>query len=164
LCPIEDTGISIWATHRVIEAPDNLEANIDKYFDVHLAKDFQKLSKKEIQPIIIFKDGKYRVLTIKKDDFLKKAMPKKSKAYRNLAVSALHYVLMPNIESSEFTYVKDDKEAVLLARKTGRMAIIVPPTPVQSLKAISLSNETMPQKSTYFYPKLASGIVIASVK
>jgi uncharacterized protein (DUF1015 family) len=164
LCPMEDPGISIWATHRVIEAPDNLESNIEKYFDVHLAKDFQKLSKKEIQPIMIFKDGKYRVLTIKKDDFLKKAMPKKSKAYRNLAVSALHYVLMPNIEASEFTYVKDDKEAVLLARKTGRMAIIVPPTPVQSLKAISLSNETMPQKSTYFYPKLASGIVIASVK
>jgi uncharacterized protein (DUF1015 family) len=165
LCPMEDPGISIWATHRVvIEAPDNLEANIEKYFDVHLAKDFQKLSKKEIQPIMIFKDGKYRVLTIKKDDFLKKAMPKKSKAYRNLAVSALHYVLMPNIEASEFTYVKDDREAVLLARKTGRIAIIVPPTPVQSLKAISLSNETMPQKSTYFYPKLASGIVIAIVK
>ncbi|MDR2812071.1 MAG: DUF1015 domain-containing protein, partial [Endomicrobium sp.] len=99
LCPMEDPGISIWATHRVIEAPDNLEANIEKYFDVHLAKDFQKLSKKEIQPIMIFKDRKYRVLTIKKDDFLKKAMPKKSKAYRNLAVSALHYVLMPNIEA-----------------------------------------------------------------
>ena len=164
LCPMEDPGISIWPTHRVIEVPDNLEANIEKYFDVHLAKDFQKFSKKEIQPIMIFKDGKYRVLTIKKDDFLKKAMPKKSKAYSNLAVSALHYLLIPNIDASEFTYVKDDKEAVLLARKTGRMAIIVPPTPVQSLKTISLSNETMPQKSTYFYPKLASGIVIASVK
>ncbi|MDR2251470.1 MAG: DUF1015 domain-containing protein [Endomicrobium sp.] len=164
LCPMEDPGISIWATHRVIEAPDNLEANIEKYFDVHLAKDFQKLSKKEIQPIMIFKNGKYRVLMIKKDEFLKKAMPKKSKAYRNLGVSALHYVLMPNIEASEFTYVKDDNEAVLLARKTGRMAIIVPPTPMQSLKAISLNNETMPQKSTYFYPKLASGIVIASIK
>ncbi|MDR2399366.1 MAG: DUF1015 domain-containing protein [Endomicrobium sp.] len=164
LCPMEDRGISIWPTHRVIEAPDDLEANIEKYFDVHLANDFQKLSKKEIQPMMIFKDNKYRVLRIKKEDFLKKAMPGKSKAYRNLAVSALHYVLMPNIDASEFTYVKDDKEAVLLARKTGRVAIIVPATPVQSLKAISLSNEVMPQKSTYFYPKLASGIVIASVK
>jgi uncharacterized protein (DUF1015 family) len=165
LCPMDDPGISIWAIHRVIEIPDNLETNIEKYFDVHLAKDFQKLSKKEIQPIMIFKDGKFRVLTIKKADFLKKAMPKKSKAYRNLAVSVLHYVLMPNIETSEFIYIKDDKEAVLLARKTGRMAIILPPISVQSLKAISLNNdETMPQKSTYFYPKLASGIVIASVK
>jgi uncharacterized protein (DUF1015 family) len=71
---------------------------------------------------------------------------------------------MPDIDASEFIYVKDDKEAILLARKTGKMAVIVPSTPVQSLKAISLNNETMPQKSTYFYPKLASGIVIASVK
>jgi uncharacterized protein (DUF1015 family) len=160
LCPMEDPGISIWAIHRVIEAPDNLEANIEKYFDVYLVKDFQKLSKKEVQPIIIFKDGKYRVLMIKKDDFLKKAMPKKSRACRNLAVSVLHYVLMPNIEASEFTYVKDDKEAILLARKTGKMAIMVPPTPMQSLKDISLSNEIMPQKSIYFYPKLSCGIVM----
>ena len=66
---------------------------IEKYFDVHPSKDFQKLSKKEIQPIImVFKDGKYRILTTKKEAFLKKAMPCKSKAYRNLAVSALHYV------------------------------------------------------------------------
>jgi uncharacterized protein (DUF1015 family) len=164
LCPMEDSGISIWPTHRVIEVPDYLEANIEEYFDVHLSKDFQKLSKKEIQPMMVFKDGKFRVLTIKKEEFLKKAMPSKSKAYRNLAVSALHYVLMPDIDASEFAYVKDDKEAVLLARKTGKMAIILPSTPVESLKAISLSNETMPQKSTYFYPKLASGIVIFSVK
>jgi uncharacterized protein (DUF1015 family) len=164
LCPMEDPGISIWPTHRVIESPDYLEANIEKYFDVHLAKDFQKLSKKEIQPMMVFKNGKSRVLTIKKEEFLKKAMPDKSKAYRNLAVSSLHYVLMPDIDASEFVYVKDDKEAVLLARKTGKIAIIVPSTPVQSLRAVSLSNETMPQKSTYFYPKLASGIVIASVK
>lgn len=163
LCPMEDPGISIWPTHRVIESTTDLESNIEKYFDVHSVKDFQKLSKKEIQPMMIFKDGKYRVLTIKKEAFLKKAMPNKGKAYRNLAVSALHYILMPSIDAAEFTYVKSDKEAVLLAQKTGRIAIIVPATPVDSLKAISLNNEMMPQKSTYFYPKLASGMVIRTV-
>ncbi|MCL2390875.1 MAG: DUF1015 domain-containing protein [Endomicrobia bacterium] len=160
LCPMEDPGISIWPTHRVIGEPKDLEANIEKYFDVHPSKDFQKLSKKEIQPLMVFKDGKYRALTIKNEDILKKAMPDKGKAYRNLAVSALHYVLIPGIDASEFTYVKNDKEAVTLARKTGKIAVIVPATPVESLKAISLNNEMMPQKSTYFYPKLASGIVI----
>ncbi|MDR3071474.1 MAG: DUF1015 domain-containing protein [Endomicrobium sp.] len=164
LCPMEDTGVSILPTHRVVSTPDYLEDNVEKYFDIHLMKDLQKLSKKEIQPMIVFKDNKYRVLTIKNENILKKAMPGKSMAYRNLAVSILHYILMPRIEPSEFTYVKDDKKAILLARKTGKMAIIVPSTPIQSLKAISLSNEAMPQKSTYFYPKLASGIVIASIK
>jgi uncharacterized protein (DUF1015 family) len=160
LCPMEDAGISIWPTHRVISESPDLETNIEKYFDIHPSKDFLKLSKKEIQPMMIFKSGKYRVLTIKKEIFLKKAMPDKGKAYRNLAVSALHYLLMPCVNASEFTYVKNDKEAVLLAQKTDKIAIIVPATPVKSLKAISLNNEMMPQKSTYFYPKLASGIVI----
>lgn len=165
LCPMEDSGISIWPTHRVIDEPKNFEENIEKYFDVRPSGDFAKLSKKEkdIQPILVFKNGKYRTLIVKKEAILKKAMPDKGKAYRNLAVSALHNVLMPQIEAHEFTYVKDDKEAVVLAKKTGKIAIIVPSTPIESLQAISLSNEMMPQKSTYFYPKLASGIVIRTV-
>ncbi|MDR1926803.1 MAG: DUF1015 domain-containing protein [Endomicrobium sp.] len=164
LCPMEDPGISIWPMHRIIEEPKDLESNIEKYFDVHLAKDFQRFSKKEVQPLMIFKNSKFRVLTIKKDTLLKKFMPDKGKAYRNLAVSVLHHILIPNINASELTYVKDDKEAVLLARKTGRIAIIVPAMPVESLKTISLNNEMMPQKSAYFYPKLATGIVIASIR
>jgi uncharacterized protein (DUF1015 family) len=164
LCPLEDLGISIWPIHRVLAEPKDLEENIEKYFDLHPLKDFQKLSKREIQPMMIFKCNKYRVLTIKKETFLKKLMPDKERVYRNLAVSALHYVLMPKVDDSEFIYVKDSKEAVLLARKTGSIAIIVPSISVESLKNISLKNEIMPQKSTYFYPKLASGLVINSLK
>ena len=163
LCPMEDPGISIWPTHRVIAEPKDLENSIAKYFDERPAKDFQKLSKKEIQPMMLYKNGKFRVLTVKKEEFLKRAMPGKCKAYRSLAVSALHYLLMPNIDASEFTYVKNDKEAAALAKKTGKIAVMVPATPVESLKAISLNNEMMPQKSTYFYPKLASGVVIKNV-
>jgi uncharacterized protein (DUF1015 family) len=159
-CPMEDSGISIWPTHRVIDEPKDLEQNIEKFFDVHPAKDFTKLRKKEIQPMMIYKDGKYRVLTVKKESILKGAMPDKCKAYRNLAVSGLHFVLMPKIDASEFKYIKSEKEAVLLAQKNGGIAIIVPSTPIKSLKSICLNNDMMPQKSTYFYPKLASGMVI----
>jgi uncharacterized protein (DUF1015 family) len=164
LCPMNDTGISIWPTHRVVEVTEDLESNIEKYFDAHLAKNFQEFSKKETQPMTIFKDNKYRVLTIKKEAFLKKAMPDKCKAYRNLAISVLHHILLPKVNASKFIYVKDERDAILLAKRTGKVAIIVPATPIESLKAISLNNEAMPQKSTYFYPKLASGMVIACVK
>jgi uncharacterized protein (DUF1015 family) len=163
LCPMGDPGISIWPTHRVIEAPVNLESNIEKYFDVYPTKDFQKFSKKKIQSIMIFKDGKYRVLTVKKESFLKKAMPGKSKVYRSLAVAVLHYLLMPDVAASDFIYVKNDKEAVLIAKKTNKIAIIVPAVPIGHLKNISLSNEVLPQKSTYFHPKLASGMVMRTV-
>jgi uncharacterized protein (DUF1015 family) len=163
LCPMEDEGISIWPTHRVIEEPTNLESRIKEFFDEYPSSDFQRLSKKDIQPISLFKDGKYRTLLIKKEAMLKKAMPDKSRYYRNLAVSILHYVLTPGIDASDFTYVKNDKEAVILANKSKKIAFIVPPTPVEALKDISLNNEMMPQKSTYFYPKIASGIVIRTI-
>ena len=165
LCPMEDSGISIWPTHRVIEEPKNLEQNIEKYFNVLPQKDFAKLQKTKIQPILLFKDGKYRTLVIKNESLLKKAMPKNCSAFRNLGVSILHNILIPKeqVAADKYIYVKDDKEAISLAKKTSKIAILVPATPVESIKEIALKNENMPQKSTYFFPKLASGIVIHKV-
>jgi uncharacterized protein (DUF1015 family) len=37
------------------------------------------------------------------------------------------------------------------------------PTRVEQVKAVADAHEVMPQKSTYFYPKIASGIVIRSI-
>ncbi len=70
---------------------------------------------------------------------------------------------MPEIDASEFTYVENDKEAVLLVRETGRIVVIIQAMSVKSLKTVSLNNEMLPQKSAYFYPKIASGIVIAGL-
>ena len=162
LCPMEDSGISIWPTHRVIEEPKNLEQNIEKYFNVLPQKDFNKLQKAKIQPILLFKDGKYRTLVIKNEALLKKAMPKNCSAFRNLGVSILHNILIPKeqVTADKYVYVKDEKEAIALAKKTKKIAILVPATPVEAIKEIALNNENMPQKSTYFFPKLASGIII----
>ena len=41
-----------------------------------------------------------------------------------------------------------------------QMAVIVRPTPLNAVKAVSRANELMPQKSTFFYPKLATGLFI----
>ncbi|MCA9279497.1 MAG: DUF1015 domain-containing protein [Phycisphaeraceae bacterium] len=39
-----------------------------------------------------------------------------------------------------------------------QLAVIVRPTPLQSVRDVSKANELMPQKSTFFYPKLATGL------
>ena len=163
LCPMEDAGISIWPTHRVINAPANIEENITKYFDILPQSAFNKMQKAKIQPIMIFKDGKYRTLIVKNPTFLKKAMPDRCQAYRNLGVSILHSILIPQVPADQYVYVKSEKEAISLAKKTKKIAILVPATPVKAIKEIALKNETMPQKSTYFFPKLASGIIVHSV-
>ena len=39
-------------------------------------------------------------------------------------------------------------------------AFLLEPTPVAAISAVALDGDVMPQKSTYFYPKALSGLVI----
>jgi uncharacterized protein (DUF1015 family) len=59
------------------------------------------------------------------------------------------------------SYTRDAETAVQAVR-TGeaQCAVLLNPTPVSDLRDVSLSGDRMPQKSTYFYPKLATGLVI----
>ncbi|MDP1662844.1 MAG: DUF1015 domain-containing protein [Phycisphaerales bacterium] len=44
-----------------------------------------------------------------------------------------------------------------------QLAVIVRPTPLESVRVISRANELMPQKSTFFYPKIATGLFVNPV-
>lgn len=44
------------------------------------------------------------------------------------------------------------------------VAFVLRPTRLEQLRTVSQSGETMPQKSTYFYPKLLSGLVFRSAE
>jgi uncharacterized protein (DUF1015 family) len=99
-------------------------------------------------------------LKIKNSKILSQFMPDKCKSYRELGVSVLHSVLLHDVAPDKITYVKDEKEAVALAKKRGMAAVIVPATPIEAVKKIALAGQTMPQKSTYFYPKVASGMAV----
>jgi len=91
-------------------------------------------------------------------------MPGKCKAYRELGVSMLHSLLLSDVSPDKITYVKSEQEAFKLAKEKKCLAVLVPATPIGAVKEIALADQTMPQKSTYFYPKVASGIVIHSVR
>ncbi len=160
LCPMDEPGLSIWPTHRVVEPPADLEERIAANFNVLPAGAFAKLSGKSPQPIMVSINGKSRTLAIKNKSILAKAMPDKCQAYRDLGVSILHSLLLAGVAPEKITYVKDEKETLKLARGRKCLAVIVPATPVNAIKKIALAGQTMPQKSTYFFPKVASGIVI----
>ena len=58
-------------------------------------------------------------------------------------------------------YTKSSREAVeKVANKETALALIVPPIRPDLMRAICVSGELMPQKSTYFFPKLGSGLVM----
>lgn len=65
-----------------------------------------------------------------------------------------------DIDEEECRYVRDIGEAMdLLRAKRHCVAFLMNPTTMDQLKAISAIGERMPQKSTYFYPKVVTGIV-----
>ncbi|MBI5307403.1 MAG: DUF1015 family protein, partial [Planctomycetes bacterium] len=62
-------------------------------------------------------------------------------------------------------YVKEETEAVSLVRSGKyQLAFFLRPTRIEQVKEIAEARKVMPPKSTYFYPKLITGIVINSLR
>jgi uncharacterized protein (DUF1015 family) len=93
---------------------------------------------------------------------------------RRLDVTLLHSIVLERIlaidraaqeKQTNLRYVKDLGQALREAAGPGvQAAFLLNPTRVEDLKAVADAGEVMPQKSTYFFPKIASGIVIHSLE
>lgn len=61
----------------------------------------------------------------------------------------------------QVSYTVDTDEAIGYAKSgEGRVALLMNPTLVSQINEVAMTSETMPQKSTYFYPKMATGFVL----
>lgn len=94
-----------------------------------------------------------------------------SRAWRRLAVSVLHEGLLKPFlgiteeilrAQSRVDYTADAAEAVALVRKGSYQAgFLISPTTAGELQAVVHAGELLPQKSTFFYPKLLDGLVFS---
>jgi uncharacterized protein (DUF1015 family) len=111
-------------------------------------------------------------------DPLRAKFPSKPEAWRTLDVALIQYVIVeqvcqPRLNGGHpvkwaFPHTIDEVLEIGSGRETGagggasfaQLAVIVKPTPLEAVKAVSRAGELMPQKSTFFYPKLATGLFI----
>ncbi|HBT20009.1 MAG TPA: DUF1015 domain-containing protein [Peptococcaceae bacterium] len=101
------------------------------------------------------------------------ADPSKSQAWNSLDVTVLQKMILEKLlgigekerkEGNFLKYVRDEVEAILdVQRGICQAALLVNPTKIDEVIAVAKSGEKMPQKSTYFYPKLITGLVINSL-
>ncbi|MBI4287283.1 MAG: DUF1015 domain-containing protein [Chloroflexi bacterium] len=87
-----------------------------------------------------------------------------SPAYRGLEVAVLKHLVMEgvlDIDESQLTYTPDAAEALgRVASGEYQLAFFLNPLGVDKLRAVADAGERLPGKSTYFYPKLPTGLVI----
>ncbi len=128
--------------------------------------------------LLDFASGRTFIATPKTADPLAGAFGSKSREWRTLDVTFVQEVLVerlckPALNGGEpvmwaFPHTIDEVLEIGSGVETGagggsgfaQIAAILRPTPLDAVRDICLAGELMPQKSTFFYPKLATGLCI----
>lgn len=116
-------------------------------------------------------DNKFYLLTLRDDVDLSQMMPKeKSPAWQRLDVSILHTLIIEKhlgicgelrARADHITYTREEEGALdAVDRGEYQLAFFLNPTLVEEVTEVAGQGEKMPQKSTFFYPKLITGLVI----
>ncbi len=94
-------------------------------------------------------------------------MPReRSAVYKKLDVSVVEHLIIEKLlglksSSDRITYTPDTAHAITtIDEGQNQLAFILSSMPVTTIKLISDAGDRMPLKSTYFYPKLPTGLVI----
>jgi uncharacterized protein (DUF1015 family) len=118
-------------------------------------------------------ENSYYLLTLRSETDLDAIIPDRSPAYRRLDVSILHHMIIDRLLGIamdthklglNIEYIKEADDAVRRV-ETGQAEIIflMNPTKVAEVRDVAAGGERMPQKATYFYPKLLTGLVMHKI-
>ena len=174
LVPFTDPGLIMLPIHRLVKGISSdvlagLPERLAEYFDITESPlDKMEMDESKVTAIRIvgLKEGVVLNLRVKRDISLKDLMPGHSSAYQRLDVSAVETIIMEKLLDSPFQrgdvmYSADIKESLGLVNKGQyQFAVLVSPMPVAAIKSIADAQDRMPRKSTYFHPKLPTGLVL----
>ncbi len=185
LIAFNDPGILILPPHRLLRGlPEakiaGLRENLTAFFDVEtVALDDEdawhevdrRLGEPDRLRLVIFGlDGRNLwVLTLRDFETAQRLMPQfHTVTYKKLDVSMVDHIILENILGLKpegeagiaFNYDRDEALAGVLAGEY-QLAFTVKPVKPETIKAIADASDRMPRKSTYFYPKLPSGLVLS---
>ena len=176
-----DPGLIVLPTHRLVVNvdPDTVAAlpdNLAKYFDVEKieggARAFGDALGDEGGPakIGLHLPGQSYLLTLRPDDAHPAMDAEKSAAYNALDVSALHRLILeaelgidaPKLAAGgHVSYTIGAGEALEKVESgQAQAAFLLRATPARQVAEVAAAGDKMPQKSTYFYPKLMTGLVL----
>ncbi len=185
---MNNPGLVILPAHRLVRnikdfSSDRILKSLKEYFHVDLigkgcrVDDFMpKLNDGRGDHVFVMYTGQedaYYRLQLSDEKLLDAVFAHDHPEWKHLDAGILHSAIIHKIlgiQSTDVTikeyvkYVKEETEAVSLV-KSGQyqLAFFMRPTRIEQVREIAMMRKVMPPKSTYFYPKLITGIVINSL-
>jgi uncharacterized protein (DUF1015 family) len=182
LCSLSDPGLTVFPTHRLLS---NLkESEVQERLGAALKRDFEveRIEAEELEPQpsdtvqFGYMDSHFKQpfrLTLKDQSIADEALPGMPEPYRKLDTAVLEaLVLRGALGMSEddishlngLGYSKSFEEARAGVESGDWDAgFFMRATPVEQVREIAEAGESMPPKSTYFYPKVPTGLVFNSL-
>jgi uncharacterized protein (DUF1015 family) len=164
LANMEGEGIVILPTHRLVRgtlrlAPCDLERRLADCFSIEVLDGPPRLPAGAIDCLLPGRRLRLRAKAAASAHLERLAAP-----IRGLDVTLLHQLILEPIlgldgERLDFTHDTAEAEAAVARGAAGAAFLLNPPT-IAEIQAVCRAGELMPQKSTYFHPKLATGLVL----
>ena len=177
LVALQDPGLTVFPTHRLLTSLDqprreSLRATIQRDFEV-AEVDAGELEPEGDGPVRMgYLDAHHRrplMLTLRDPAIAAEALPDKPEPYRALDTAVLEaLVLQGALGMSEddishlhgLDYARDTAQArERVESGEAEAAFFMRGTPVAQVRAVAASGESMPPKSTYFFPKVLTGML-----
>ncbi|MGH2498898.1 MAG: DUF1015 family protein [Candidatus Limnocylindria bacterium] len=155
LCALDDPGLRILATHRVLRGGrEALAAAVERAFD---ASPIDRGALGDTQPgIVLAHRGAFSELRVKETTDLS-SLPE---AWRVLPVAQAEELLVgPAREAGAEVSHEHDTEAAIDAAAGGASALLLRAVDTATLQRIADAWQRLPPKTTYFYPKVPAGLV-----
>jgi uncharacterized protein (DUF1015 family) len=172
LVALQDPGLTVFPTHRLVIGLDDerkaaLRAAIERDWDSEPTDDVEPASGDAVR--IGYYDGEARMLTLKDPAIAAAALPDKPEAYRRLDTAVLEALLLEgalgmteddisHLHGLDYARTAEQARARVDAGEADA-AFFMAPTPVSQVRDVAAAGENMPPKSTYFFPKVLTGMV-----
>jgi uncharacterized protein (DUF1015 family) len=184
LTGLDDPGLTVFPTHRLLSGfagqggrREHLLAGLDELFEV------TEVPREELDPagaegVGVFglfdaADGSSRRIRLRDTAALDRRLAGKPEAYRRLDAAILETLVLTGLagmseeditERRGLEYANSVPDAVeMVAEGIYDLAFILRPVPIEQVRAVAATDENMPPKSTYFFPKVMTGFVFSPV-
>lgn len=186
LVEMSHPGLVVFPTHRLLRDLESLDADAlltacEEYFTVERGVAVAAMKERLDEAYAagqtafgFYAGGESAALLILRDGaVMDELLPELSAVSRRLDVTVLHSLILERLlgidkenmaNQVNLTYTRDAEEAVAgVDAGQFQAAFLMNPTRVEEIRDVAAAGEKMPQKSTYFYPKLITGLTVNSL-